>query len=178
MINLKAGKIITITGSVASSGSAYWLKSGADSVRIGDVNSTPLILGPYVNDALIDVTMTVGSFSYFYNGEGDQVPTDLNSSIIIVSSGSRTMRKPDVSKYIRMNSGSSQTFTVLSDSEENIQIGSEVALEQSGEGELTVVAGSGVTIVTSSSLVFSGRYATAVLKKLDSNYWILSGNLV
>ncbi len=78
MINLKSGKVITITGSALSSGTAWWFKSGQDRVLIGDINSIPLVLGPYINDALIDVTMSAGSFTYFYNGEGDQIPISLN----------------------------------------------------------------------------------------------------
>lgn len=87
MINLLAGKIITITGSALSSGTAWWVKSGVDPVRIGAVNSTPLILGPYINDSDIDVVMTEGIYSYFFNGDGDQVPTPLMNQVFNPNDG-------------------------------------------------------------------------------------------
>jgi hypothetical protein len=82
MIKLKRSQVITITGSALSSGTAWWIKSGAQDVLIGSVNGvTPLVLGPYINESIIDVRMDAGTYAAVINGEGDQVPTLLSSFV-------------------------------------------------------------------------------------------------
>ena len=95
MINLRRSKVITITGSALSSGTAWWIKSGAQDVLIGSVNgTTPLVLGPYINDAILDVRMDAGTYTAVTNGEGDQVPTLLSAFVGSASSSSANTSSP------------------------------------------------------------------------------------
>lgn len=102
-------------------------------------------------------------------------PTDKS---INTQAGNYTLAATDISKLIRMNSGSAQALTVPPDSTVNFPIGTEIAMVQSGAGTLTVVAGSGVTINCAATLVLNGQYATAALKKISANTWLLAGRLV
>lgn len=81
MINLPAGKVLVITGSALSSGRAWWSKSGADLQFAGNISSTPLELGGYINDATVEITMDAGTYTATIKGSGDQVPTSLASQL-------------------------------------------------------------------------------------------------
>lgn len=81
MINLPAGKVLVITGSALSSGRAWWSKSGSDLQFAGNISSTPLELGAYINDATVEITMDAGTYTATIKGTGDQVPTSLASQL-------------------------------------------------------------------------------------------------
>lgn len=88
-----------------------------------------------------------------------------------------TLVLSDASKYIRMGKGSSQTLTIPLSSVVNFPINTEIAVEQSGAGTLTLEPALGVTLNSASSLILNGQYAVAVLKKVDTNVWTVTGRL-
>lgn len=107
----------------------------------------------------------------------DKFLRDLLSPTINSQPSSYTLVLTDASKYIRMGSGSAQTLTVPNNTSVPFETNTEIAVEQSGAGTLTIVADTGVTILCAATLVLNGQYATAALKKLDTNTWILAGRL-
>ena len=75
---------------------------------------------------------------------------------------------------VEMNSGSSNTVTVPPNASVAFPTGSTITISQYGAGTTTVVAGSGVTINSSSgSLVSPGQYSVMVLEKRGTNEWYL-----
>lgn len=94
MINLPAGKILVITGSALSSGRAWWRKSGSDLRFAGNISSTPLELGVYINDAVVEVTMDAGTYTATLKGDGDQVPTSLATQLGTITTSSSSSSSP------------------------------------------------------------------------------------
>lgn len=99
------------------------------------------------------------------------------SSSPVTKTASYTLLLTDSSSYFRMNCSSSCNLTVPPNSSAAFPVGQEIGLEQAGAGVVNVVAGAGVTINTYSTTTTGGQYATAALKKVATDTWILTGNL-
>lgn len=94
---------------------------------------------------------------------------------------SRTLSSADVSKIVKINSSLSTTLTVPPDgfSGFTFDVGAQILITQLGLGQVNIVAGSGVSILSEGARVITkARYAVASLIKLSANSWLLSGNLV
>lgn len=88
-----------------------------------------------------------------------------------------TLVLADAHKLVTLNNSSAITLTVPTDVSVNFEIGDQVNLLQLGTGQVTV-GGAGVNIRSEGSkLKLAGRYAIATLVKIDSNEWVLVGNL-
>jgi hypothetical protein len=83
----------------------------------------------------------------------------------------------DASKWIRTTSGSSMNVTVPPQTDIAWADNTEIHIEQAGAGQVTIVAGSGVTVNTPETLVFAKQYAVATLKRVALNTWTLVGYL-
>lgn len=93
------------------------------------------------------------------------------------SGASYTLVLGDAGKMKLMNSASAVTVTVPPGSSVAFPIGTQILLAQFGAGQVTVAAGSGVTINTPETLKLRKRYAQAALVKIDTDLWMLEGNL-
>jgi len=94
---------------------------------------------------------------------------------------SRTLASADVSKIVKINSSLATTLTVPPDgfSGFTFDVGAQILITQLGLGQVSIVAGSGVSILSEGARVITkARYAVASLIKLSANSWLLSGNLV
>lgn len=77
-----------------------------------------------------------------------------------------------------MDVASANTLTVPPNSSVAIPIGRQVMVSQAGLGQVTFTPGSGVTINSSfARLKTSAQHAVACLVKVDTNVWLLSGDL-
>lgn len=105
-------------------------------------------------------------------------PNVIINNVIMDGTTSRTLAESDAYSYIRHTSNSPITVTVPV----NVgafEMGTEIEFEQSGTGEITFIGVNGVTITSfNSAYTTAGQYATAVLKLVDEDLWILSGLLV
>jgi len=90
-------------------------------------------------------------------------------------SGHYTLRESDDGKLLRSIGGSATNFTVDAGwlNGENGQ----VVIMQYGAGVVTVVAGSGVTIRTPSTLVFNEQYGTVTLIQIANNEYVIAGRM-
>jgi hypothetical protein len=78
-----------------------------------------------------------------------------------------------------MNQSTAMTFTVPSDSVYSFPIGTQILITQAGVGQVTFVAGAGVTLRTEGSRIKTkSQHAVASIIKVSTNIWLLSGNLV
>ena len=85
--------------------------------------------------------------------------------------GSTTLVSGDANDFLVMNSASANSVTVPPNASVAFAIGTEITIGQYGAGQTTIVAGSGVTIRTATSLLLSGQYAVAKIKKIGTNEW-------
>jgi len=84
----------------------------------------------------------------------------------------------DAGEVIELNNASAITLTVPPNSSVAFPIGTIVELWQQGAGQVTVAAGSGVTIRSpGAKLKLSAQYASATLRKRATDEWALEGNL-
>lgn len=89
-----------------------------------------------------------------------------------------TLVLTDSAKFLTLSNASAITATVPPNSSVAFPTGSQVNLMQLGAGQVTVAAGSGVTLRSAGSLVkTSAQYAVATLLKIDTDTWVLVGNL-
>jgi hypothetical protein len=88
-----------------------------------------------------------------------------------------TLVLADAHKLVTQSNASGITTTVPPNSSVAFEIGDQVNLLQLGAGQVTVAAGSGVTIRSQGSkLKLNGQYSTATLVKIAADEWVLIGN--
>ena len=102
-----------------------------------------------------------------------KMPTDWGDAYTTSVTASRL----DLGRWVRMDSGSAMTYTIPPDSSVQFQDGEFIMLVQKGAGQVTVTAGSGVTINSAGGLLAtSQQYSTVTVVKEDANTWIAFGD--
>lgn len=91
-------------------------------------------------------------------------------------SSSYTLELIDAYKMIEMSGGGS--LTVPPESSKNFPVGTAIDIVQTGSSQVTIVAGSGVTINATPGLKLRTQWSSATLVKRASNTWLLMGDLV
>ena len=87
-----------------------------------------------------------------------------------------TFLASDANSCHLINTSASTTRTVPSDSTApNILIGDSIEVVNVGTGTVTFAAASGVTLLSSLTLVMYGQYSVCMLRKIAANTWILTG---
>lgn len=90
-----------------------------------------------------------------------------------------TLVLADAHKLVTLNNSSAITLTVPPNSSVAFETGDQVNLLQLGAGQVTVAAGSGVTLRAQGTRVkLNGQYALATLVKIGTDEWVLVGNTV
>lgn len=90
-----------------------------------------------------------------------------------------TLVLADAHKVVTLNNASAITVTVPPNSSVAFETGDQVNLLQLGAGQVTVAAGSGVTLRAQGSKVkLFGQYAIGTLIKIASDEWVFVGNTV
>jgi len=100
-----------------------------------------------------------------------------NLSINDQTGTSYTFVLADATKYVRFNNAASISATVPPNASVAFPTGTQIHLRQVSTGQLTVVAGSGVTINTPETLRLRAAKSTATLIKVGTNEWDLLGDL-
>jgi hypothetical protein len=83
----------------------------------------------------------------------------------------------DRGKYVTMNNGSAQTVTVPPNSGVALAVGTQIQVIGLGAGEITMVAGSGVTLRYTPGLKLRAQYSSCTCIKIATDEWILVGDL-
>lgn len=117
----------------------------------------------------------INQVQYYYNG----VWRDYSDSTALSSqTANYTLSLTDAGKTIKMDVSSSNTVTIPPNSSTPFIIGQRLDVIQTGTGQTSFVEGSGVTIQSkNSNKKIAARYSGATLIKLDTNTWILIGDL-
>jgi len=96
---------------------------------------------------------------------------------ILSSSSSYTLSYSDINRLINISSSNPTTLTIPSNSSVPFPIGTKIDILQSGSGQVTASAMNGVTINGSPGLKLSEQWAAATVIKLDTDSWVLIGNI-
>ena len=95
-----------------------------------------------------------------------------------ISGTSYTLALGDAGGYRRTTSASAVTVTVPANAAAAFPLGTEVAIEQGGDGPVTLAGASGVTLSSyGGGLTTAGRHAVARLVKTGTDAWTASGDL-
>lgn len=89
-----------------------------------------------------------------------------------------TLALTDAGGLVDLNNASSITLTVPPNASVAFAVGTRINLLQSGAGQVTVAAGSGVTINSKgSALKITGQWSAATLIQRSANTWVLVGDI-
>lgn len=91
---------------------------------------------------------------------------------------SDTLALTDAFNIVEGNKATAMNMTVPPNSSVAFPVGSYVTVSQIGAGQVTIVAGSGVTLRSRIGLKLFGQYSSATLYKRATDEWVLSGDLV
>ncbi len=84
----------------------------------------------------------------------------------------------DDGKLITVSNASANTLTIPPNSSVAYGIGTQINIAQLGAGQVTITAGSGVTLNSAGAkLKLSAQYAVATCVKTDTNTWFVCGSL-
>jgi hypothetical protein len=90
---------------------------------------------------------------------------------------SYTLALADAGTVVESTSASAVNVTVPPNSSVAFPVGTVIELCQYGAGQITIVAGAGVTLRTASSLTTRVQYSGASLRKRATNEWVVGGDL-
>ena len=92
---------------------------------------------------------------------------------------SYTLQLTDNGQIIYANNASANTITIPPNSSVEFPIGAKIDVVQTGAGQTTFAAGSGVTINSEDSkLSINAQHQAVSLIKTDTNTWFVVGNLL
>jgi len=102
------------------------------------------------------------------------------SSYINAQTDNYTLVLADAGKFVKITNGSAKTLTVPKNSSVAFPVGTEIEVCQGGAGQVTIAPVDGdVTLRNAdNALKLAKKYAGAVLKKLDTDEWLVSGYTV
>lgn len=93
-------------------------------------------------------------------------------------SGDYTFALADAGTCVEGTSASAQVFTIPPHTSVAFPVGAIMEVFQFGSGQITIAAGSGVTILSDGAKVATAaQYATISLRQRTTNVWVLSGDL-
>ncbi len=88
---------------------------------------------------------------------------------------STTLQKAHQYVMMRSTSGSAVNLTVPAD--QDFDLGAQISVFQQGAGQVTIVAASGVTINTPTTLKINEQYGTITLIQEFGNTWFIAGRM-
>jgi len=168
--------------------------------------TSPTISGLYISDASIiiegtstntyETTLTVvdptqDNTITFPNTSGNLVIDNFSQTLtnktltapiinLAINAQTGTTYTPvlsDNGKLVTLNNASGITLTVPTNISVLYATGAQINLLQLGLGQVTVVGDTGVTVYATPGLNFREQYSAATLIKLDTNTWLLTGDL-
>ncbi len=118
-----------------------------------------------------------GDTNTLYSGSIWNITGSL-ASTNVQSGTTYTLALTDSEKTVEFSAATGVTCTVPPNSSVAFLVGSVIELYQYGAGQVTVAAGSGVTIRSpSGKLKLTGQYSAAVLRKRATDEWVFEGDI-
>lgn len=132
-----------------------------------------------LNDAVEALEAKVGADSSAVTSSLDYKVRALNELATNEQTGTAyTLALTDSGKIVETNNASANTLTVPPNSSVAFPVGVQITVLQTGAGQTTLVAGSGVTVNSADgNLKLSGQWSAATLVKRSTDTWVAIGNL-
>jgi len=159
-----SGKFLTTNGTTTSWGLV-------DLVTKADLESPTFTGTPLAPTPSFGTNTTQIATTSFVQSAVDSVSLNTQTS-------SYTLVLSDAGTLVIMNLGSANNLTVPLNSSVPFAVGTQVPILQLGTGQTTIVATSGVTIRFTPGLKLRTQYSAGALIKIDTDTWLLSGDIV
>jgi hypothetical protein len=122
-----------------------------------------------------DIGVQINQVQYYYNGVWRSVTDSADLSAKVAN---YTLGLTDAGKTITMNSSSDLTVTIPLNSSVPFVSGQRLDVIRIGTGEVSIAGIAGVTINSkNSNKRISSQYSGSTLIKIDTNTWVLIGDL-
>jgi hypothetical protein len=176
---------------IGTSPASVSTSSGTSTVSIiaSSINSTHIadnaivaakIAAASVGTSKIDSTGGSSGWVLTANGSSAATFSALATPSLAVTQNSQTasytLVLTDQDKLIEMNAATALNITVPPNSSVAFPTGAQVHVLQVGAGQVTVVAGTGVTVNSSDGLKLRTQWSPATLIKRATNTWVLMGD--
>lgn len=165
--NFKVKNGIDVTGAIT-----------ANSATIGEVSNTELQYLNGVTSAIqtqLDDKSTASKTETLTNKT--LTSPEINLSINTQTGTTYIPVFSDNGKLVTLNNASAITLTVPTNDAVSYATGAQINLLQLGEGQVTVVGDTGVTVYSTPGANFRAQYSAATLIKLNTDTWLLTGDL-
>lgn len=175
------GDILATDGSalnrLAVGTNAYALladSTATNGVAWGQVAAAGLATDAVTTVKILDANVTQAKLALLSVGSGQLKGMTFNNQ----TGTSYTAVLLDAHKTVTMTNASASTLTVPPNSSVAFAIGDQINIMQLGAGQVTITAGSGVTIRSSGSkLKLTGQYSVATVIQIAADTWMAVGNL-
>jgi hypothetical protein len=182
-ITITAANPNALTIGTGLSGTSY-TGSGAVTIAIDSTVATLTGTQTLTNKTLTSPTITLPSAGItFSDGTVQTVAGTPSLTPISAQIGSITLGASFVKdSFIQMTVGSANSVTIPTDATYNYPIGASIDFQQTGTGQTSFVAASGVTFQASSvngtmALKLRGQFSVATALKVAANTWAIFGDL-
>ena len=132
------------------------------------------IVSPNTFDTTLLTDNAVGAITAAF---ARQVGDSLSGLFTTQQAGNYTFALADRGTQVESTSASAVTFTVPPSGSVAFLLNTVIGFRQYGAGQITLVAGSGVTLRTSSSLTTRAQYSTGSVQLRAANEWVVSGDM-
>ena len=95
------------------------------------------------------------------------------NKIVEVLGTTRTLQLSDANETLKFENNSDVTVTIPRNSDTSFPTGTIITLLRDGDGKVTVVAGTGVTL-RGDETVITKQYKQLICKKIGSDTWVVS----
>lgn len=129
--------------------------------------------GNYVSDIVAGTGLAVTHTP----GEGSSATIALAGLSFTTSSVAYTLQASDNNNLVEITATSAVDVTVPPSASVAWPNGTQITIFQRGTGKVRVLAGSGVTILSTPGVYLRGQYSGATLVRRDTNVWFLFGDL-
>lgn len=148
---------------------------------------SPTVSPTFTVSAILPTNTTIGNVSNteitYIDGGTSNFQTQLNDTTTLdlginAQTASYILVLTDNYKLVTLSNASNLTLTVPPNSSVAFPIGANITIVGIGAGQVTVVAGSGVTVSSAGAVLkLRVQYSTATLIKIATNTWLLIGDL-
>lgn len=124
---------------------------------------------------------TQENLGHVMEGHGTTIDEDGRISVqleIVPVSENKILSLTDAFKVLNCNNSSNITITIPANDDVEFIVSTEIAIIRNGTGNVSVAPDTGVTLNSDGSKrKIKSQYASAALKKIDTDTWILVGSL-
>ena len=147
-------------------------KLALDPVNVLTSATAPTLPTLVAGDLYYNTTTGLMSYNGTFWSSAGLAPVVTNAQ-----TASYTLVATDTSKLIEMLVASANTVTIPPNSSVAFAIGTQITILQTGAGQTTIVAGSGVTANATPTLKLRAQWSATTLIKRATDTWVVIGDM-